>query len=350
MTADWKRIALDTSSTVKEAMEVLNRECMQIALVVEDGSHLKGTVTDGDIRRAILKGNGLDVELGSVMNSNPTTGLVEESKEIWQRTMQRYGLRHLPLLDSTGKIVDLIRYELPVEPDRKNAVVLMVGGLGSRLRPLTNDTPKPLIKVGSKPVLETIIEEFAEQGFKDIYLCIRYMGDRIRQHFGDGSHWGVQITYLEETKSLGTAGALSLFEKDVKEPIIVMNGDLLTKVDFVRLAEFHQRHNFTATMAVREYSHQVPYGVLELGEDYTLEALVEKPVKRYHVNAGIYILNPELLNIVPKNEYYDMPSLFEEVLNQQKPVGCYPITDYWIDIGRIEDLERAHDDYSLLFE
>lgn len=331
-------------------MEVLSRECMQITLVVDDGKHLSGTVTDGDIRRALLSGKGLDSRLDEVMNPNPITGLADEGRESWQRTMHQHALRHLPLLDVQGEIVDLARYEFPHEEERNNPVVLMVGGLGSRLRPLTNDTPKPLIKVGSKPLLETIIEGFADQGFHHIYLCIKYMGDRIRHYFGDGSRWGVKITYLEESEPLGTAGALSLFPGSAEVPMIVMNGDLLTKVDFRRLLEFHTRHGFKATMAVREYHHQVPYGVLEMASDYRLNGLVEKPVKRYHVNAGIYVLNPEAVDQVPRERYYDMTSLFEQLVASDELVGCFPIRDYWIDIGRLEDLEKAHGDYLELFE
>ena len=348
MTTDWKKVAIESTVTLREAMQVLGDGCIQIVLVVEGGRHLEGTVTDGDIRRGLLKGKGLETAVSEVMNPNPTTGLIEEGRTSWQRTMHRHTLRHLPLLDAEGCMVGLVQYELPEEPSRANPVVLMVGGLGTRLRPLTNKTPKPLIKVGSKPVLETIIESFAEQGFTNIFLCIRYMGEHIRNYFDNGSQWGVDITYLEEAEPLGTAGALKLLPAHPNEPLIVMNGDLLTKVDFVRLLGFHKKQGFCATMAMREYSHQIPYGVLDLDEGYKLKSLVEKPVQRHYVNAGIYILDPDTLKRVPQGPF-DMPSLFERLIDEQQSVGCFPLRDYWIDIGRLEDLDKAHDDFLELF-
>lgn len=348
MTIDWKKVAITADVAVREAMEVLNNGGKQIALVVEGGNHLEGTVTDGDIRRGLLKGKSLDTPVSEVMNPNPTTGLIEEGRKSWQRTMHRHTLRHLPLLDADGGVVGLAQYEYPNEPSKQNPVVLMVGGLGTRLQPLTHKIPKPLIKVGTKPVLETIIENFADQGFTNIFLCIRYMGEHIRSHFGDGERWGVDITYLEEPEPLGTAGALSLLPEHPSEPLIVMNGDLLTKVDFVRLLEFHEKQGFCATMAMREYSHQIPYGVLELNDGYKLKGLVEKPVQRHYVNAGIYILEPDALKRVP-NEPFDMPTLFGQMIDEELPVGCFPLRDYWIDIGRLEDLEKAHDDFLELF-
>ena len=348
MTTDWKKVAIESNVTLREAMRVLNEGCIQIVLVVEGGTHLEGTVTDGDIRRGLLKGKEMDTPVSEVMNPNPTTGLIEEGRASWQRTMHRHTLRHLPLLDAEGCMVGLTQYEMPAEPTKVNPVVLMVGGLGTRLRPLTHKTPKPLIKVGSKPVLETIIENFADQGFTEIYLCIRYMGEHIRSYFGDGSRWGIDITYLEESEPLGTAGALNLLPVQPSDPMIVMNGDLLTKVDFVRLLEFHKKQGFCATMAMREYSHKIPYGVLELGEGYQLKSLAEKPVQRHYVNAGIYILDPVVLKKVPPGPF-DMPSLFEGLIAESQSVGCFPLRDYWIDIGRLEDLDKAHDDFLELF-
>jgi len=349
MTAEWKKIALDKAATVKDALGVLDQGSLQIALVVDGDCHLAGTLTDGDIRRALLRGQGLDTPITEVMNPNPVTGLVEEDPDTWQRIMQRHSLRHLPLLDTRGCVVDLVRFEIPSEPSRKTPVVIMAGGLGARLRPLTKDIPKPLIKVGSKPVLETIIENFADQGFEQITLCINYKGEMIREHCGDGSRWGVHIDYVEENERLGTAGALSLLPEAPDEPMIVMNGDLLTKVDFVRLLEFHARQGFTATLAMREYSHQIPYGVIKIGDGYQLEQLVEKPTERYYVNAGIYILSPEALEHVPRGEYYDMPSLFGKLMAEGEAVGSFPLRDYWIDIGRMEDLERASAEFAEMF-
>lgn len=349
MTISWRDIAVDSEASVQEAWETLDQGSLQIALVIDDDCHLAGTVTDGDVRRALLRGKTMQSPITEVMNANPHTGLMEEEPASWQRTMHRHSLRHLPILDTRGCVVDLVRYEMPTEPKRTTPVVIMAGGLGTRLRPLTENTPKPMIPVGPKPVLETIIENFADQGFSNIYLCLNYKGDLIREHFADGSRFGVSITYIEEDRRLGTAGALSLLPDIPREPIIVMNGDLLTKVDFVRLLDFHKKQGFVATMAMREYSQQVPYGVLHIGDGYRIDQLVEKPVERYYVNAGIYILNPSALSHVPEQKFYDMPSLFNRLLDQQQAVGSFPLRDYWVDIGRLEDLERASDEFSEMF-
>ena len=349
MSKNWRDIVVDPSASVQEAWKVLDRGAMQIALVVDPSGHLAGTVTDGDIRRAVLHGKGLETVITEVMNATPTTGLLEETRESWQRTMHRHSLRHLPILDKQGCIVDLVRYSMPLEPERSTPVVIMAGGLGTRLRPLTYDTPKPMIPVGPKPVLETIIENFAEQGFVNIFLCLNYKGDVIRQHFGDGRRLGVNITYLNEDRRLGTAGALSLLPERPLEPVIVMNGDLLTKVDFVRLMDFHQRQGFMATMAMREHQQQVPYGVLKIGDGYIVEELVEKPVERYYVNAGIYILDPQTLEQVPDQKFYDMPTLFNTLMDKGEKVGGFPLRDYWVDIGRVEDLERASAEFAEMF-
>lgn len=345
---DWKTIAVPSQTSMREVLAVIDRGGMQIALVVDDGCHLLGTVTDGDVRRALLRGEGLDTPAKDLMNANPVTGLVDEDETLWQRAMQRHTLRHLPLLDAKGCMVGLARYEPPQEPQRENLVVLMAGGLGTRLRPLTNDRPKPLLKIGSKPILETIIENFAAHGFYRFYLCINYMGDMIRDHFGDGRQWAVDIRYIEENTRLGTAGALSLLPERPQHPFFVMNGDVLTKVDFVRLLDFHQRQGSAATMCVREYHHQIPYGVIQL-EGHRVRNIVEKPIQRYHVNAGIYVLNPDLLERIPGGRYFDMPTLFDSLIRDDHAVGSFPLRDYWIDIGQMEQFEQAGSDFAQYF-
>ncbi|HEC20842.1 MAG TPA: CBS domain-containing protein, partial [Gammaproteobacteria bacterium] len=305
---DWKKIAVSSDASMKDVLTAISDGNMQIALVVDDGCHLSGTVTDGDIRRALLRGDGLDTRASAFMNANPITGLLNEDESLWQRTMQRHALRHLPLLDANGCVVGLARFEQPTEPRHENPVILMAGGLGTRLRPLTQNQPKPLIEVGSKPILETIIENFAAHGFHNIYLCINYKGEMIKEHFEDGSRWGVNIQYIEEPKRMGTAGALSLLPERPAMPFFVMNSDLLTKVDFVRLLRFHQKHAAAATLCTREYTHQIPYGVINL-DGHMVHNIVEKPVHRFNVNAGIYVLEPMVLDNIPGDNYFDMPSL-----------------------------------------
>jgi len=349
MTTNWKEICVRPDVTLQQGLTVLDRGRTQITLVVDDSFHLLGTLTDGDARRALLGGKNMDTPVVEVMNPNPTTGLMAEEEEIWQRTMRRHGLRHLPLLDAAGCVADLVRLEIPSEPLRRTPVVIMAGGLGARLRPLTDEIPKPLLEVGSRPVLETILLNFAEQGFRDITLCINYRGDQIRDHFGDGSQWGLAISYVEETSRMGTAGALNLLETPPSETFVVMNGDLLTKVDFVRLLDFHERQGFAATVAMREYNYQIPYGVLEVDDEYRIQRIVEKPIERHYVNAGIYILDPASLELIPSGESYDMPTLLNALMERGRTVGSFPLRDYWIDIGRIEDLERASAEFSEKF-
>jgi dTDP-glucose pyrophosphorylase len=344
MITDWQKTAVPPNATMKMVMQVIDKGALQIALVVEDGCRLLGTVTDGDIRRAILRGEPLDAPVQSFMNANPITGLIDEDAHFWQRTMQRYKRYHLPILDANGCVIGLARYETPDEPQRDNLVVLMAGGQGTRLRPLTETVPKPLLTIGSKPILETIIENFIDHGFHHFALCINYKGELIRSFFKDGSQWDVDISYVEENEPLGTAGALGLLEEIPEQPFFVMNGDVLTKVDFVRLLEFHKKQGFTATMCVREYHHQIPYGVVEL-DGHKLSGLKEKPIQHYYVNAGIYVLDPSVLACIPSHQYLDMPRLFGMLMEKNEPVGTFPLREYWIDIGQKDQFEQAHNDY-----
>lgn len=345
---DWKPIAVPSTASMKTVLGVIDAGCMQIALVTDDGCHLNGTVTDGDIRRALLRGEGLDTPVEKLMNNTPVTGLISEDEGLWQRTMQRHSLSHLPLLDAKGCIVGLARYLTPQEPRHDNAVVLMVGGLGSRLAPLTQARPKPLLEVGSKPILETIVENFASHGFHRLYMCINYKGEMIREYFGNGEKWGVEITYVEEQERMGTAGALSLLPEKPDAPFFVMNGDLLTQVDFVRLLRFHQKQQTAATLCVREYAHQIPYGVVDL-DGHTVTGMQEKPSHRVHVNAGIYMLNPEALELIPEKRYLDMPDLINQMLGKGMSVGSFPIHEYWIDIGQMQEFQQAREDYEEKF-
>ncbi len=344
----WERALVAPEASLRQVMETLEGAGLQIALVVDTERRLQGTVTDGDIRRALLRGMGMDSPARSFMNPHPVTALLGEPPELWQRLLRRHGLRHLPLLDAEGRVAGLAGLVPAPEPERENLVVLMAGGLGTRLRPLTQDRPKPLLRVGEKPILETIVEGFAACGFRRFVLCINYRGEMIRRHFGDGARWGVEIRYVEEPRALGTAGALSLLPERPREPFFVMNGDILTKVDFVRLLAFHRRTGARATLCVREQHHQIPYGVVEV-EGLRVRRLREKPLHRYHINAGIYVLEPEVLDRIPPQTFYDMPALVESLLADGEPVAGFPLREYWIDIGRHEQFEQAHQDFATHF-
>jgi len=227
-------------------------------------------------------------------------------------------------------------------------VVLMLGGLGTRLRPLTENIPKPLLPIGNQPILETIVKHISEQGFEKFYFCINYLGEQIRNYFGDGNQYGIEIEYVEESKRMGTAGALSLLQDRLNQDFIVMNGDLLTKIDLRALIEFHQQHQNLITVGVREYAQQVPYGVIEM-QAHRVTQLVEKPIYRYFVNGGIYALSPQTLKDIPKQQFFDMPTLIEQTLAKGEPVGGFPITEYWMDIGQLPDYQQAQQDYAQHF-
>lgn len=345
----WKELLIHQSYTILDAMKVLDRIGLQIVIVVDADQRLQGIITDGDVRRAILKGVDLSESVSEVMNRNPIVLKHGTDPRTINRKLKEKNLRHVPVLDENNRIIDLKLAEGSL--NRKiydNLVVLMAGGLGTRLRPLTDEIPKPLLKVGDKPILETIIQNFYEYGFRNFAISVNYKKELIKHYFGDGSNFGVSITYIEEDKRLGTAGALSLLtEKQIKS-MIIMNGDLLTKVNFEQLLYFHEENNSQATMCVREYEYQVPYGVIKT-RNQQLIAIEEKPIERYFVNAGIYVLNPNVLEMIPPNTFFDMPELFEQLIKENEETVVFPVREYWMDIGRLADYEQANTEYRGLF-
>ena len=335
---------------MQRAIEVLNQEALQIALVVNEAEELVGTITDGDIRRGLIKHCGLDTIVGRFMFTTPTLASVDETREEILDKMNRAEILQIPVVDEKNHIVGLETLQHLLEKRRfDNPVFLMAGGFGKRLQPLTDDTPKPLLTVGNKPILETILDQFVEAGFHSFYISTHYKAEMVRNHFGDGSDWGVTIKYIHEDKPLGTAGALGLLPNDLPVmPIIMMNGDLLTKVDFSELLQFHVDSGGEATMCVREYDFQVPYGVIKANA-HKVESIVEKPVHKFFVNAGIYVLNPEIINKVDGNSYLDMPYMLQEHINIAGQINMFPVHEYWLDIGQIEQFEQAQLDSKTYF-
>ena len=256
--------------------------------------------------------------------------------------MKKKDILHVPLVDGHGYLVGLETLQHLTElPTHENCVFLMAGGFGKRLRPLTLDVPKPLLKVGTKPILETILEQFVEAGFYNFYISTHYKAEMVSNHFGDGEKWGVSIQYVYEEKPLGTAGALGLLPEDVPDlPVIVMNGDLLTKINLDHLLQFHKEQGGLATMCVREYDFQVPYGVIQ-SDGKSVTAIEEKPIHSFFVNAGIYLLEPDCIGLIPDNKFYDMPRLFDELLAIKEKIVSFPLEEYWLDIGRVADYEKA---------
>ena len=342
MSIDWTLALLENDRTVQDAAELLTANSLRIVLVVDKENRLLGTITDGDIRRALMAGSAMSSLATSVMQKNPIAVNQGDSRRKALQIMREKDLLHLPVLDAKGVVVGLetVR-DLLFKEQRPNPVLLMAGGLGKRLYPLTREVPKPLLPVGEKPILQTILEQLAEGGFSQFFLAVHYRSEQVRAHFGDGSKWGVRIEYLEERQPLGTAGALSLLDQTmIDAPLLMINGDLLTRLDFGQLVDFHGEHGGLATMCVREYDFQIPYGVVH-GDGDQVTDIIEKPVQKFFVNAGIYILEPELLSQCRPDEAIDMPDLLRQVVNDGRKVSMFPIHEYWLDIGRMEEYERA---------
>jgi dTDP-glucose pyrophosphorylase len=347
---DWKQILVAPSDSIFRTLEVIDRSSLQIALVVDKKRCLLGTVTDGDVRRGILRGLGLDTAVAQIMNKNFSSSSVDDGREKVLAIMSNKSLHQLPVIDHNGCLVGIHTIDsLMASTTKDNIVFLMAGGLGSRLKPLTTNCPKPLLKVGGKPILESIIESFIEQGFRNFYISINYKGEMIEEYFGNGSDLGVHINYIRENKRLGTAGSLRLLPETNNQPIIVMNGDILTKVDFRNLLDFHINKEADATLCIREYQLEVPYGVVFIEKNRFI-GIEEKPKERFHINAGLYVINPELINYIPENTYFDMPELFKRLARENRETAVYPIREYWMDIGHMDDYERANGEYREVFK
>lgn len=346
---DCAQMTIPPHSTIREAAAVMEASSSQIALVADADDRLLGTITDGDIRRAMLRGQKLTDPAATIMNDRPVAIVQGTSGKLAYELMLRKNLRRLPVVSESGRLLGLEVLEDFLQPcPRDNAVVIMAGGLGRRLAPLTDHCPKPLLKVGSKPLLETIVESLRAYSFHRFYFSVHYKAEMIEDYFGDGSRFGVQIDYLREHQPLGTAGALSLLPDPEKQPVIVINGDLLTSLNYSHLLQFHQQCGGAATMCVREYTYSIPYGVVET-DQHRFVAVQEKPAHQAFVNAGIYVLEPPSLQHIAPGKYMDMPDLFEQLKRRGLEASVFPVREYWLDIGRLDDYERANREYGEVF-
>jgi len=341
MQKTWREAFVAPETTVSQALKVLDDAGIRLVIVADATDHLLGVVTDGDIRRALLRRVDLEARISEVMNPHPHTAQVGEPRESIRAKMEHHSLLHVPIVDPDGRIVGLETYHhLTTAPVRDNWVFLMAGGFGTRLRPLTDDCPKPMLPVGGKPILQSILESFVVAGFRHFYISVYYLPELIKNHFGDGSRWGVTIRYVEETTPLGTGGALGLLPEGDAEPVIVMNGDVLTHLDFNALMDFHLAQQSAMTVCVREYEMQVPFGVVE-EEGTMVRKIVEKPIHRFFVNAGIYVVSPEVVRYTHPPRRLDMPDLIEDMIGRAHQVSMFPIHEYWLDIGRPDDYASA---------
>lgn len=333
------KICLQPAQPLSAAAACIDASGGEIALVIDAAGRLLGTITDGDIRRAILRGLALDIPASQVMNAKPLWAAQSTPTPQIIARMHDAGISQMPILDEQGIVLDILFAKaLPATVQaNSHPVVIMAGGLGTRLRPVTESTPKPMVEVGGKPVLETIIRQLRMQGFCSITLCVNHLAEIIIDHFQDGSRFGVEISYVQERQRMGTAGALSLLpQSDL--PVIVMNGDILTSVNFNKLLSFHYEYEAHATMGLNRLQYRLPYGVVEL-ENWNITSFVEKPVYDFFINAGIYVIGPAALALVPPEQYFDMPALFDLVPQERR--AAFPIHEYWLDIGQHEDLARA---------
>lgn len=328
--------------TIKEALKLLSSYTSTRLLVVGDENKW-GIVTDPDIRKALLNNMTLEDKIEKIVNYNPITAYYNSDKKEIIQLCSKYNIYQIPIVDDDGSVIRIENILKDKTINKNNKIIIMAGGLGTRLRPLTENIPKPMLKVGNKPILEIIIEKFKKQGFANFILCVNYKAEIIQNYFKDGKDFGVSISYVHEDKRMGTAGALSLIENIGYEPFFVTNGDILTEVDYNSILEFHIANKSLATMGVRKYFYQIPYGVIVSNAKNQIVKIEEKPEQAFLINSGVYILDPKILSYIPKNEFYDMPTLFENIQESDKKYA-YLIKDYWIDIGRHEEYEQANND------
>jgi dTDP-glucose pyrophosphorylase len=346
----WRKAMIGAQATVGDAIAAIESGSIQVALVLDTSNRLLGIVTDGDVRRGLLRGIPLSGLAADVMNRTPVSTSAGLSREERLHLMRQKSIKQLPLLDADGQLVGVETFdELLETPHYRNPLLIMAGGLGERLGALTREVPKPMLKVGGRPLLETIVRNVVQQGFKNIFISVNYRAELIEKHFGDGSAFGATIQYLHETERLGTAGALGLFPSPPDLPVVVTNGDILTTINYGALLDFHNATPAEATMAVREHKVHVPYGVVTASEGY-LQVIREKPTESWFVSAGIYVIGRNVFNYVERGAKVDMPAVLERVVANKGRVAIYPIREYWLDIGRMEDFEQAHAEFHEVFQ
>lgn len=331
-----------------DAVRAIEVSCRRMAVVVAEDGRLLGTLTDGDIRRHLLAGGSLDAPVSKAMNPGPLTAEIGNPDGYMKDVMRRGNVTALPLVDQGGKFLRLIHLmdleqgdaQVSVAPLGFSFAVIMAGGEGTRLRPLTEAIPKPMVEIGGVPLLERQIQRLAQVGISRVYISVNYLGHIIEDHFGDGRDLGIEICYLREQEKLGTAGALSLLPEYPDGPIMVMNGDILTTSDLDSLYSFHMTHGAKITVAAIDHRVDIPYGVIR-AEGPFVTGLVEKPSERFLCNAGIYAVSPEALSLLPEGKCSNMTDLIDTCIIRKLPVAVFPVHEYWNDIGTPDDLEKA---------
>jgi dTDP-glucose pyrophosphorylase len=338
----WRKAILPAQATIQQAISNLDQVAVKIVLVVNEAGELEGTISDGDIRRGLLKGLDLNSLIANVIHRNALVVPPEMTREMVMQLMVANKIQQIPVVDEHRHVVGLHLWdEIATPPVRSNLMVIMAGGMGTRLRPHTENCPKPLLPVAGKPMLEHIIEHAKLEGFSHFVMAVHYLGHMIEEHFGNGEQFGVKIDYLREQTPLGTAGALGLLSPRPNAAFVVTNGDVITDIRYGELLDFHVRHDAAATMAVRVHEWQHPFGVVQT-QGVEIVGFEEKPIARSHINAGVYALDPDALNALPCESRCDMPTLFERLQEQSRRTVAYPMHEPWLDVGRPEDLRHAN--------
>lgn len=329
--------------TITQAIAQLDKAGTGALLLCDADRKLHGVLTDGDIRRAILAGISLNVACSTIASMNPLRAPSDISPKDALHLMNTHDINHLPLVDDDGCVTGFVlRKDLVTEEQLELSAVIMAGGYGTRLRPLTDNVPKPMLPVGDRPLLELTIEQLRKAGIRRVSVTTHYLADSIVDHFGNGEAFGVDLNFVTEDHPLGTAGGLKLIEVS-KDPILVMNGDILTEVSFKDFLAYHRSHKADVTVAVRRYEMQVPYGVIEC-DGSAVKRLREKPDVSFLVNAGMYLIEPSVFGYIPQGQRFDMTDLIQRLLEEGRSVASYPILEYWLDIGKLADYQRALED------
>ncbi|MBU1109524.1 MAG: nucleotidyltransferase family protein [Candidatus Riflebacteria bacterium] len=346
MTAQLEKILIKPATSILDTLKVIDEAAFEIALVVDEDFKLLGTVTDGDIRRGIIRGADLQSPIADLMNRQPVVAGQNTTDDELLFMMTNRSIKHLPVVDRNNRVIKLVQLKnLIAREPRANIAVIMAGGLGSRLGNITREIPKPLLPVGNRPIIALIVEQLRRHGIEKIYISINYRAAKIKDYFTENPIKGANISYLEEKEFLGTAGSLTLLPERSKQSLIVMNGDILSPVNFGNLLDFHATARKPMTLCTREFNFQIPYGVLQMRGDNLVD-IEEKPTHSIFINAGIYVLEPTLLDLIKPQQRLDMTDLIKEVNASAGGVSCFPVSEFWLDIGSPIDYARAHESFA----
>ena len=347
---DFSALCISPDSLLQEAITAINKNEKGIILITDDDKKLIGTITDGDIRRAVLAGKDLNTPISDLLAQKrkspypkPISAHVGADHFELRRLMKEHVIHQLPIVDSEDHVIDLVTTD-DLLPDNTLPIqaVIMAGGVGARLYPLTNDIPKPMLPIGDRPLMELLVEQLQKSGIRKVNITTHYLADKIMNHFGDGQDFGIKLNYINEDHPLGTAGALGLMDIP-SDPLLVINGDILTRMNFRAMLEYHRENDAVLTVAVRKYELNVPYGVIE-SDGPRIKGLVEKPVLSFFVNAGIYLLEPAVYQFIPNDEKLDMTDIIQTLLTNNQQIVSFPIVEYCLDIGQQADYEQAQED------